>query len=83
MDDVSLTIDEDEPKITTIAGESGSGKTTLARLLMGTITPSDGTMLYRGKDFKRLSGSRIVVVPTGSAVDIPRPLRIIQPVLQG
>ncbi len=56
VDDVSLTIDEDEPKITTIAGESGSGKTTLARLLMGTITPSDGTMLYRGKDFKRLSG---------------------------
>lgn len=57
VDDVSLTIDESDPKITTIAGESGSGKTTLARLLMGTIRPSSGTMLYRGKDFTRLSRS--------------------------
>ncbi len=55
VDDVSLSIDEDEPQITTIAGESGSGKTTLARLLMGTIRPSDGTMYYRGKDFTKLS----------------------------
>ncbi len=57
VDDVSLSIDEDEPKITTIAGESGSGKTTLARLLMGTLTPSFGTMHYRGKDFMKLSRS--------------------------
>ena len=55
VDDVSLSIDEDEPKITTIAGESGSGKTTLARLLMGTISPSFGSMYYRGKDFSKLS----------------------------
>ena len=55
VDDVSLTIDESDPKITTIAGESGSGKTTLARLLMGTIRPSSGTMYYRGNDFTKLS----------------------------
>ena len=55
VDDVSLTIDEDEPKITTIAGESGSGKTTLARLLMGTINPTLGTVYYRGNDFTNLS----------------------------
>ncbi len=55
VDNVSLSINEDEPKITTIAGESGSGKTTLARLLMGTITPSFGSMYYRGKDFTKLS----------------------------
>lgn len=57
VDDVSLSIDENEPKITTIAGESGSGKTTLARLLMGSISPTHGTMLYRGKDFSKLSRS--------------------------
>ncbi len=55
VDDVSMSINEDEPKITTIAGESGSGKTTLARLLMGTIQPTYGTMHYRGADFTKLS----------------------------
>ena len=30
VDDVSLTISDDNPSITAIAGESGSGKTTLA-----------------------------------------------------
>ena len=57
VDDVSLSINEDEPKITTIAGESGSGKTTLARLLMGTINPTFGTVFYRGKDYTKLSGN--------------------------
>ncbi len=55
VDNVSLSINEDEPKITTIAGESGSGKTTLARLLMGTITPTSGTMYFRGDDYTKLN----------------------------
>ncbi|HAG56153.1 MAG TPA: ABC transporter ATP-binding protein [Dehalococcoidia bacterium] len=55
VDDVSLTIDEDEPAITTVAGESGSGKTTLTRLLLGSHVPTDGRMLYRGKDFAKLT----------------------------
>ncbi len=38
------------PKIITIAGESGSGKTTLANLILGFITPSYGTILYKGRD---------------------------------
>ncbi len=54
VDDVSISINENEPKITTIAGESGSGKTTLARLLMGTIVPTSGTMYFRGNDFTKL-----------------------------
>ena len=55
VDDVSLTIDEDEPSIITVAGESGSGKTTLSRLLLGSHIPTDGRMLYRGKDFTQLT----------------------------
>ena len=55
VDDVSLTIDEDEPSIVTVAGESGSGKTTLARLLLGSHVPTTGRMLYRGKDFTKLT----------------------------
>jgi oligopeptide/dipeptide ABC transporter ATP-binding protein len=49
VDGVSLTINEDRPSITTIAGESGSGKTTLARLLLGVIQPTSGSILYRGE----------------------------------
>jgi peptide/nickel transport system ATP-binding protein len=49
VDGVSLVINEDKPSITTIAGESGSGKTTLARLLLGLIQPTYGSILYRGR----------------------------------
>ncbi len=49
VDGVSLIVDEDKPSITTIAGESGSGKTTLARLLLGMIQPTSGSILYRGR----------------------------------
>ena len=40
VDDISFTISEDNPAITSIAGESGSGKSTLARLLLGIIKPT-------------------------------------------
>jgi peptide/nickel transport system ATP-binding protein len=49
VDGVSLMINEDKPSITAIAGESGSGKTTLARLLLGVIQPTSGSILYRGR----------------------------------
>ena len=49
VDDVSFTISEDNPEITTIAGESGSGKSTMARLLLGVTSPTYGTVLYKGK----------------------------------
>ncbi len=49
VDDISFTISEDNPAITSIAGESGSGKSTMARLLLGIIKPTNGTVLYKGK----------------------------------
>lgn len=50
VDGVSLVINEEKPSIIAIAGESGSGKTTLARLLLGMIQPSEGSIRFRGKD---------------------------------
>ncbi|MCL4250734.1 MAG: ABC transporter ATP-binding protein [Anaerolineae bacterium] len=50
LNDFSLAIDEQQPIITAIAGESGSGKTTLARLLLGVIVPSSGSVRYKGVD---------------------------------
>ena len=48
--DVSLRLDQDRPEIFTIVGESGSGKTTLARMILGMLPPSAGTICFQGRD---------------------------------
>ena len=57
LNNVSLTLNQDEPTIMTVAGESGSGKTTLAMLLLGFITPTSGQILYKGQDINKLKGN--------------------------
>ena len=57
LKDANLTIDGDAPKITAVVGESGSGKTTMALLLMGFLSPTEGTVLYQGKDVSTLTGA--------------------------
>lgn len=52
----SMAMDSDAPSITAVVGESGSGKTTLARLLLGITSPTEGSVLYQGKDLRTLSG---------------------------
>jgi peptide/nickel transport system ATP-binding protein len=56
LQDISLTLKEEEPTILTVAGESGSGKTTLAMLLLGFITATTGEIIYRGKNITALEG---------------------------
>jgi peptide/nickel transport system ATP-binding protein len=56
LQDISLTLKEDEPTILTVAGESGSGKTTLAMLLLGFISATTGEIIYRGKNIASLEG---------------------------
>jgi peptide/nickel transport system ATP-binding protein len=56
LNNVSLTLTEDEPTVLTVAGESGSGKTTLAMLLLGFIPPTSGQILYKGQDISKLKG---------------------------
>jgi oligopeptide/dipeptide ABC transporter ATP-binding protein len=55
LEDLSLFIQEHPPSITGVAGESGSGKTTLAKLLLGLIAPSEGKVLYKGKEIQKMS----------------------------
>jgi oligopeptide/dipeptide ABC transporter ATP-binding protein len=50
----SLLLPADKPVVIAIAGESGSGKTTLARLLLGMLPPSAGSILYEGTDLTDL-----------------------------
>ena len=52
----SMALDSEAPSITAVVGESGSGKTTLARLLLGITSPTEGSVLYKGKDLRTLSG---------------------------
>ncbi len=47
VDNISLNIYEKE--ILSLVGESGSGKTTVARCLMALVTPSSGSLKYRGE----------------------------------
>ena len=54
LDDFSLAIENEPPRVTAIVGESGSGKTTLARLLLGLISPTAGQVLYNGTQLQNL-----------------------------
>ncbi|HEX6385336.1 MAG TPA: ABC transporter ATP-binding protein [Anaerolineae bacterium] len=55
LEDFSLAINTEQPSVTAVVGESGSGKTTMARLLLGLESPSEGQVLYKGKDLVRLN----------------------------
>ncbi len=55
LDNLSFSIADDYPSITTVAGESGSGKTTLATMLLGRLSPTSGQVLYRGKNVAAMS----------------------------
>ncbi len=57
LEDFSLAIESEPPSITAVVGESGSGKTTLARLLLGLAAPTEGAILYNGKDLRSLAGA--------------------------
>ncbi len=43
-----------------LVGESGCGKSTFMRFLVSLDTPSEGEILYRGKDITKLKGKNCV-----------------------
>jgi len=48
VDDVSFNLHKGE--IISVVGESGSGKTTMAKAILKLLPPTDGKILYNGKD---------------------------------
>ncbi len=59
VDKASLELHE-KPTIISLVGESGSGKTTLSRMLLGLTPPTDGKVMYLGKDiFQHSKSDRI------------------------
>ena len=57
VDDVSFTIERGETL--GLVGESGSGKTTTGRALLRRITPSAGTIKFRGRDITSTRGEAL------------------------
>jgi peptide/nickel transport system ATP-binding protein len=54
VDGVSFTMEAERPEIFTIIGESGSGKTTLARMILNTVSPTAGSIRFRGTDLSKI-----------------------------
>jgi peptide/nickel transport system ATP-binding protein len=54
VDKVSLEIQDGE--VVGLVGESGCGKSTLGRVVAGVHEPSDGKILFRGKEVDNLTG---------------------------
>jgi oligopeptide/dipeptide ABC transporter ATP-binding protein len=52
----SVDLDIRSGETLALVGESGSGKSTLARVLVRTITPSSGTVSFRGSDITNIGG---------------------------
>jgi peptide/nickel transport system ATP-binding protein len=52
VDDVSFSLAADKPEVFTIIGESGSGKTTLAGMILNSVAPTSGRILFRGRDLR-------------------------------
>jgi len=57
VDDVSFTVRQGE--VLAIVGESGCGKTTLARMLLGLLPPSSGSIRFTGKPMSEVARSEI------------------------
>jgi ABC-type oligopeptide transport system ATPase subunit len=56
--DVNFALDAGRPEIFTVVGESGSGKTTLARMILHLVTPTAGSVRFRGTDLATIRGRR-------------------------
>ncbi|MFN3689104.1 ABC transporter ATP-binding protein [Salinarimonas sp.] len=55
VDDVSFDVAPGE--VIGLVGESGCGKSTLGRIVAGILAPSEGRVLFEGKDVARMSGA--------------------------
>jgi ABC-type glutathione transport system ATPase component len=72
VDGVSFALQAGQPEVFAIIGESGSGKSTLARMILNSIAPTDGAILFRGRDLSTIRGA-------GDRLEF---MRAVQPIFQ-
>lgn len=56
--DLSLSVDEGE--VVSLVGRNGAGKTTTLRSIVGILSPTSGTVTYRGTDITNLDATETV-----------------------
>jgi peptide/nickel transport system ATP-binding protein len=56
--DVSFSLSSNTPEVFAVIGESGSGKSTLARMILASTAPSEGQILFRGRDLATVRSRR-------------------------
>jgi len=71
--DVSFGIEAGS--ITSIIGPNGAGKSTLFNLITGYLTPTAGSIHYRGRDITGMPTNRIAELGIARAFQIARPFR--------
>ncbi len=59
VDDVSFTISRGGETFGLVGGESGCGKTTTGRTILRLIEPTDGQILFQGRDVTKLKGDEM------------------------
>lgn len=55
--DINLTVYQG--KTLGIVGESGCGKSTFVKMIVNTLTPTEGQMIYEGQDLTKLKGQKL------------------------
>ncbi len=77
VDDVSLTI----PTGTSygLVGESGSGKTTLGKVILRLIEPTNGQILFEGKDLGQMTGQELQLQRAGMQMVFQNPYSSLDP----
>jgi branched-chain amino acid transport system ATP-binding protein len=71
VNNVSFRVAEGE--ILGLIGPNGSGKSTIFNMLSGTLPPTEGSILFDGREIAGLAPHRIIVGGIGRTFQIPRP----------
>jgi oligopeptide/dipeptide ABC transporter ATP-binding protein len=77
VDSVSFVAREGE--VVGLVGESGCGKSTIGRMVSGLLEPSEGRVLYRGKDVRTLPPAEAKAVSLGRQMVFQDPFASLNP----